>query len=183
MAKEKLNGKYLLISNSDDQPEEIDSELFRSIGCVSHGLNKHSDKDYIYFNCSLNKKPAHSRILNALGFDDKFLKRACYLEVAYQNLMRTSMRDPLAINEVVLVVNDKWLAYSLAEMFKGCSVEAHENAIMVKVAKTNSECVRDCLAKKNEGKIKKVPMTPKERKAKYKAKIAAKKAERSHASF
>lgn len=119
---------FLYILNSDFGVE-IDVIGTRT-PVISHGLNSYDKFNKMYFGCALNKNPAHNRVLNGLDLGNDFLKIANLVEIAYQNLMRTSMRVMADKQDVVMVVNDKFTAEALAERFEGCTVEAHPEAIM-----------------------------------------------------
>ena len=130
MAIKVLGKDYLYITNNDFDDQRLADSGGTKAKVISHGSNDYDNFHKFYFSAALNKTPSHTRILNALGFNDDFLKRATVVEVTYQGLMRTSLRNPNATEPVICVVNDQFTAITLAEYFPNCNVRSPENTIM-----------------------------------------------------
>jgi hypothetical protein len=130
MAIKVLGKDYLYITNNDFDDQRLADSGGTKAKVISHGSNDYDNFHKFYFSAALNKTPSHTRILNALGFNDDFLKRATVVEVTYQGLMRTSLRSPDTTEPVICVVNDQFTAITLAEYFPNCNVRSPENTIM-----------------------------------------------------
>ena len=113
---------FIFMSNNDSK--EDDNLAGIRIPVISHGLNKFDTFHNIYFSPALNRMPKHSKMLEELGVDSVYLARASSHEIAYQGILRTSMRNPEATEEVTVVVVDKATAESLARLFPECTIGA-----------------------------------------------------------
>lgn len=80
-----------------------------------HGLNAYSHIDNVAFLSALNPIPAHIKFLKHMGLTAEAIRRATYMLVAYQAVMRSSLRDPSNHNERIVIVPDKKLAHYLSE--------------------------------------------------------------------
>lgn len=105
------------VSILDEQPNAT------IIPVVSHGLNAYSDFSNIYFSAALNRSPRHYGLLNALGLESDCIHRATACEMAYQCIMRTSLRDPNSCDEVHAIVPDQFTASWLQAKIGAKSVE------------------------------------------------------------
>ena len=136
MAISILKDGFIYAVNNDFDNVEL-KNAGEKIAVISHGMNEYDDYNKAYFGAALNKKPAHNRILNDLGFDNQYIKSAHIVEVAYQFLMRSSLRKHECHDDVIFVVNDEYTARAIAELFPGCSV-APADGLIVKDAPFNS---------------------------------------------
>lgn len=84
-----------------------------------HGINKYQHVHNIAFLSAVNYSPAHGKFLEALGFDSDALKRAVALQVTYQAMMRSSIRNPDDTSPKTVYVFDKQIAVWLQEKFSG----------------------------------------------------------------
>jgi len=108
----------LCTANKDMLQTEWQVEGVKHIPVISHGLNTFKDVHNIAIVCALNNAPAHYSFMKSVyGVDGTLLKRAKALEVYYQSVMRTSLRDPHSTHEVKIVVPDHETATFLCEEF------------------------------------------------------------------
>jgi len=114
---------FLCVKNNDRVSilESRPNAIF--IPVVSHGLNAYSDFSKIYFSAALNRSPRHYGILNALGLESDCIHSATACEIAYQAIMRTSLRNPNSMEEVHAIVPDQFTALWLQQKIGAKSVE------------------------------------------------------------
>ncbi len=131
------------------------------IPAVCHGLNDYRHIDRIAFLSALNNTPGHFSYMDKVfGISADHLKQARANQVAYQSLMRTSLRDADSTAEVVVLVPDIALANWLGDVFPGCKIYASEAPAECKVALGDARKARGC-------PIKESVLTPVEKNARY----------------
>lgn len=86
------------------------------------GLNEFDSVHDVVFLSALNPSPAHGRFLLSRGLSAEEIERQGYCGVAYQAVMRTSLRDATDITPKNIIVPDERLARYLAEMLPGATV-------------------------------------------------------------
>jgi len=130
------NREFIYMTNNDDSREFPNG---KKAPVISHGINDFDHIDNIYFSPALNNQPKHSSMLTDLGFDDVFIKRAKFYEVAHQAIMRTSLRRPDCIRAVTAIVSDKSTAEALARQFNGCHIGPINGYLKKVVGLSNTE--------------------------------------------
>lgn len=88
-----------------------------------HGLNAYSHIDDVVFLSALNPRPDHIKFLKYKGLADAEIRDMNYHSVAYQAVMRTSLRDLNRYGPRTIIVPDRGLALYLQERFPGSSIE------------------------------------------------------------
>ena len=130
------NREFIYMTNNDDSREFPNG---KKAPVISHGINDFDHIDNIYFSPALNNQPKHSSMLTDLGFDDVFIKRAKFYEVAHQAIMRTSLRRPDCTRAVTAIVSDKSTAEALARQFNGCHIGPINGYLKKVVGLSNTE--------------------------------------------
>lgn len=97
-------------------------------GCP-FGLNQYDTVHDVVFLSALNPSPAHGRFLQSRGMSSEEIERQGYCGIAYQAVMRTSLRDPTDSTPKNIIVPDERLALYLAEMLPGATVVKMETGI------------------------------------------------------
>lgn len=112
--------KFLWVANND-----IDRNPFPNgirLPGVPNGLNQYQHIDHVVFLSALNRYPSHYAFLRHQGLDAEWVKIATGCQMAYQAMMRSSVRDPASTTAKTIVVPDKRTAEYLASYFPGCHV-------------------------------------------------------------
>jgi hypothetical protein len=95
---------FLYVLNKNEPSLDSGSRLaFTEI----KGVNSKINYDRIYFGAAVNLKPHHYNLLSLYGIDRAAANKSVALELAYQAVMRTSLRDPKSKNPVVIRVPSK----------------------------------------------------------------------------
>lgn len=89
------------------------------ISSKSHGMNNYSHLDALVYDIAINMSPVVNKMMSSFGIDTY---HDMNVNTLYQVAMRTSLRDPVATNEVNILVVDKRSAYGLAEKLGGGQV-------------------------------------------------------------
>lgn len=97
--------KTLLIENNNyggllDEKKEI----FNRGEVINYGLNAYQHLNSFVFLAALNREPKHSQMLDSLGIDRHYVIRATQYEAIYQGVMRTSLRNYNATEEINVFV-------------------------------------------------------------------------------
>jgi hypothetical protein len=129
------NREFIYMTNNDDSREFTHG---KKAPVISHGINHFSDIDNIYFSPALNNQPKHNTMLGQLGFDNAFIKRAMFHEIAHQAIMRTSLRRD-CLNPVTAIVSDKSTAEAIARQFPGCHIGPINGCIKQVIGLSNTE--------------------------------------------
>lgn len=116
-----------------------------------HGINKYQHVHNVAFLSAVNYSPAHGKFLKDLGFDADALKRAVALQVTYQAMMRSSIRNSKDTNPKTVYVFDKQIAVWLQEKFPESTVNQMPGQII--------------LPKGQPGRPKKPKRTPEQKRA------------------
>lgn len=93
------------------------------------GLNEFDTVHDVVFLSALNPQPAHARFLLSRGLSSEEIERQGYCGVAYQAVMRTSLRDPKDTTPKSIIVPDERLALYLAEMLPGATLRKLDTGI------------------------------------------------------
>ena len=93
------------------------------------GLNEFDTVHDVVFLSALNPSPAHAKFLQSRGLSSEEIERQGYCGVAYQAVMRTSLRDAKDTTPKNIIVPDERLALYLAEMLPGATVQKMETGI------------------------------------------------------
>jgi hypothetical protein len=109
---------YLLVANNDYSGKLATATNATRIPVVSHGVNDYQDFRNLVFLTALNREPKHLSMLKNLGFDNEAIRRSTGYEVLYQNVMRTSLRNPDAKDSVNIIVFSKFEADFLVDIFR-----------------------------------------------------------------
>jgi hypothetical protein len=88
-----------------------------------HGLNVFADYDDVVFLASLNPTTDHFRFLKSRGIVGDEVRGFTYFSVAYQAILRTSIRDRESQSAKRILVPDLALAEYLHEMLPGSKLE------------------------------------------------------------
>lgn len=157
MAANTLKNDFLYVVNNNFYSKELHS-TGEQIPVISHGSNAFKDKHKMYFGVALNLTPSHERVLKAFGLSRDEIRIARVCEIAYQSIMRTSLRDLNATEQVIIVVNDGLLPVTLKELyFNDCEIEYHPECFYSGVALSKQEQNKRCYEKKKEAKPTKKP--------------------------
>jgi hypothetical protein len=130
------NREFIYMTNNDDL-RKFSHGTKASV--ISHGINYLDHIDNIYFSPALNNQPKHTRMLGEFGFDNEFIKRAMFHEVAHQAIMRTSLRRRDCTNPVTAIVSDKATAEAIARQFPGCYIGPINGCIKQVIGLSNTE--------------------------------------------
>ncbi|MBK8638676.1 MAG: DEAD/DEAH box helicase family protein [Chromatiaceae bacterium] len=104
--KEKAfsENKSLLFENNDYSGLLDKQGNFIRGQVICHGINEYRHLNHVVFLAALNRTPKHSQMLDTLGFDRQFVTRATQYETIYQDIMRTSLRNYEATDDVHVFV-------------------------------------------------------------------------------
>lgn len=117
VAKEFADTEYLLIDNNDQTRNPLeDIKNCNRIPVVSKGVNDYQHINAIVNLAALNRAPKHVTMLGQLGISQKTINESTPFEVLYQNLMRTSLRNPDSTEIVDLITPSRYEAYFLVEL-------------------------------------------------------------------
>ena len=99
------------------------------------GLNEFDTVHDVVFLSALNPSPAHARFLQSRGLTPSEIERQGYCGVAYQAVMRTSLRDAADESLKNIIVPDERLAQYLADMLPGATLAKLDTGIADQVDK------------------------------------------------
>ena len=139
-AVDYIHGRPFIYSTNNDISNPILDNLpnGKKIPVEARGLNSYSNCDIIYLTPALNRTPTHSQMLEMIGIDRVAQKLATMHEAYEQLLNRTSIRNPVATNEVILIVPDHASANYIGSLYKNSTVvnlETKEERIAIGVNK------------------------------------------------
>lgn len=124
--------KGIIIAVNNDNKKTIDADdHFELISAKSHGINKYSKHTQAALIYSANPNPHDIAFMNLcselLGFDQDFLVDAFIfenmLDVAYQTVTRTAIRNPSYTGELKFFVSDMRCAKFLATKFPNATID------------------------------------------------------------
>ena len=149
-ALKAIDGReFIYAVNKDYDGVLFDAKHGTQIPIISHGMNCYQHHNLIYFSPSLNRSPQHLGMLNQLGIDDATIKNTTISEVAYQALMRTSLRDIHSKEVVECIVTEAAIAARLAAHFGEVHIKwIGDERFEKKKAMTGSERNKKYKAKK-----------------------------------
>ena len=93
------------------------------------GLNEFDNIHDVVFLSALNPSPAHGKFLLSRGMTPSEIERQGYCGVAYQAIMRTSLRDVAETTPKNIIVPDERLARYLADMLPGSQLQKLDTGI------------------------------------------------------
>jgi hypothetical protein len=98
---------------------------------VTHGLNRASyqAKHGVALVRAINHSSGPAAFLKAIGFTAEELKVTLQYQNEYQAMMRCSLRDPNATDDVTVFVVSEASAVWIEQHFPGCKVEQHQSDI------------------------------------------------------
>jgi hypothetical protein len=99
------------------------------------GLNDFAKVHDIVFLSALNPSPAHAKFLRSRGLTDEEIERQGYCGVAYQAVMRTSLRDATDLSPKNVIVPDERVAQYLSNMLPGAILKKMNTGIVDEVNK------------------------------------------------
>ena len=85
-----------------------------------YGHNEYQDINNVVVASAINPTPIHYSFLTSKGIDSAAAKNAYYAQLAYQAIMRSSIRNPLNTEPVTVLVPDKDCGDFLVRLFPGC---------------------------------------------------------------
>lgn len=137
-AAEFINGREFIYSTNNDISDPILDDLpnGKRIPVEARGLNSYSNCDIVYLTPALNRTPDHTKMLDLLGMDFTSQKLATMHEAYEQLLNRSSIRNPTATNDVILIVPDNGTANYISSLYKNSTVlnlETKEEKVAVGV--------------------------------------------------
>ncbi len=146
IAIERFAGKPTLYVANNSRVKTLldDHSNFIRIPVHSQGLNKYQDIDNILITASLNRTPDHASMLDWLGITRNVQRAATAHEVFYQDVMRTSGRDPNCTRPVTCMLVDKASCEYIADVVPGASIELIPSSYRPKRPYTVAERKRRC---------------------------------------
>lgn len=129
VAEKFENTRFVWQGNKDllESPFKANAERLPN---MPHGINSYLNVNNIAFLSALNPTPDHCAFLkDCFGFDRDTVQKMFYYSVAYQSVMRTSIRDPQNDQPKTIIVPDVGLAEYLQSLFPGSRVEKLDSRI------------------------------------------------------
>jgi len=136
---------FIWSANKDVPDTIIDTDFSNAIRipAVCHGLNEYSHINKIVFLSALNNTPGHFGYLDKiLGISSDQLRQARMFQVAYQSIMRTSLRDCKSSAEVTVFAPDIALGNWLTEVFPGSKLHAIKTSVDIQSVVGDSKKAR-----------------------------------------
>ena len=139
-AAEYIDGRDFITATNNNISNPVLDNLpnCKKIPVEARGLNSYANCDIVYLTPALNRTPTHIKMLDMLGMDFTSQKLATMHEAYEQLLNRSSIRNPLATNEVILIVPDNGTANYISSLYKNSTVinlETKEEKIAIGVNK------------------------------------------------
>jgi hypothetical protein len=107
----------LYVTNKDRISDLLSSSPnMKQIRVLSNGLNDYQGYHNIFIEAALNRTSVHFKMLDWLGFTSQQVQKACNHETYYQNVFRTSLRNPKSEEHVIAIVPDKASALRIASL-------------------------------------------------------------------
>ncbi len=128
-AKPIIRGRDFLWQANKSVPNNFFGGHGQRLPNNSLGLNEFDTVHVVVFLSALNPPPAHARFLQSRGLSPEEIERQGYCGVAYQAVMRTSLRDPNDTTPKTIIVPDERLALYLAEMLPGATLHKMDSGI------------------------------------------------------
>lgn len=117
VTKEFADTEYLLIDNNDQTHNPLeDMKNCNRIPVISKGVNDYQHINAIVNLAALNRAPKYVTMLEQLGISQKTINESTPYEVLYQNLMRTSLRNPDSTEIVDLITPSRYEADFMVEL-------------------------------------------------------------------
>jgi hypothetical protein len=134
--------EYLYLLNKDTPDQETGTRMeFSEI----RGVNEYRTFDRVFIGAACNLKPMHYNLLGMTGIGKYEAQKAVALEMAYQAVMRTCLRDRKSTNPVTIRVVDKLQAMFLKETIGFGEVVQAKEVLAADPKMTKSQAFRDKL--------------------------------------
>ncbi|WP_187387899.1 hypothetical protein [Bradyrhizobium sp.] len=134
-AKVAFEGRAFLWQANKSVPDNFFKSCGQRLPNNPLGLNEFDTVHDVVFLSALNPSPAHARFLQSRGLTPTEIERQGYCGVAYQAVMRTSLRDAADKNLKNIIVPDERLAQYLADMLPGATLTKLDTGISDQVEK------------------------------------------------
>ncbi|TYL76759.1 hypothetical protein [Bradyrhizobium cytisi] len=128
-AKLVFDGRDFLWQANKSVPDNFFKGVGQRLPNNPLGLNEFDAVHDMVFLSALNPSPAHARFLQSRGLTPTEIERQGYCGVAYQAVMRTSLRDAADENLKHIIVPDERLAQYLADMLPGATLKKLDTGI------------------------------------------------------
>jgi hypothetical protein len=129
-AKGVVEGREFLWQANKSVPDNFFKGVGKRLPNNPLGLNDFDTVHDVVFLSALNPSPAHARFLQSRGLTSEEIERQGYCGVAYQAVMRTSLRDATDLTPKNIIVPDERLARYLADMLPGATVKKMDTGIV-----------------------------------------------------
>ncbi len=142
--------RFIWAANNDIPDTTIDIEfpLATRVPCICHGLNDYRHISNAAFLSALNNTPSHFKYMDkVLGISADRLRQAKANQVAYQSIMRTSLREAGSSEKVTVLVPDLDMANWLVEVFPGSRLYTAETSAESSVILGEPKKKRGCPTK------------------------------------
>lgn len=119
--------EFVYMVNKDaevDVKQKLSATNSKQIPNSPFGLNCYQHIHQAAVLSALNATPAHYSFLAEMGVDADAVREGQYHQSCYQAIMRTSLRNKDATENVKVIVSDKSAALSLQELFVGSNVSS-----------------------------------------------------------
>jgi hypothetical protein len=111
---------FVWVANNRYADKVIPLDYAERMPTIVHGRNDWSHYNNVLFMSALNRHSAHINFLKKkTGISPERQQQAMAYEIAYQSIMRTSLRLPNKKTPVNVIVGDRQMAYYLHEIFRG----------------------------------------------------------------
>ena len=128
-AKSVVDGREFLWQANKSVPDNFFRGCGQRLPNNPLGLNEFDTVHDMVFLSALNPSPAHAKFLQSRGLSSEEIERQGYCGVAYQAVMRTSLRDASDLTPKNIIVPDERLALYLAEMLPGAIIKKMDTGI------------------------------------------------------
>jgi hypothetical protein len=124
--RKEFGGSEFLWSANKDMPDDLFQGCGKAVRLPQspHGLNHYQHIDNAVFLSAHNLTPAHAKsIQDLLDMDRSEVVTAVHGQIAYQAVMRGSLRDPKNTNHKKVFVPDQHTAHCLHQQFPGSKLQ------------------------------------------------------------
>ena len=128
-AKSVVDGREFLWQANKSVPDNFFRGCGQRLPNNPLGLNEFDTVHDMVFLSALNSSPAHAKFLQSRGLSSEEIDRQGYCGVAYQAVMRTSLRDATDKNLKNIIVPDERLALYLGDMLPGAIIKKMDTGI------------------------------------------------------
>jgi len=125
-AKSIVDGREFLWQANKSVPDNFFRDAVNDFRTIPYEFDTVHD---MVFLSALNPSPAHARFLQSRGLTSEEIDRQGYCGVAYQAVMRTSLRDATDSTPKNIIVPDERLALYLGDMLPGAIIKKMDTGI------------------------------------------------------